>query len=151
MAKYVKTKNGKTIVLRNPAEKGARYAKQLKAGKVEETGKTLTPTDRSYRVGYLRARSDNANAYKSKHPRKYPKKKLTSSNSRITYSRDELYTGTSKRGTKVYDGVYACVGTNEYQRVENQSAGTNIIRKNGKAYKVQGKGDISTSIDWFFK
>ncbi len=74
MAKYFKTKNGKTIVLRNPAEKGTRYSKQLKAGKVEETGKKLTPTDRSYRIGYLQARSDNAKAYKSKHPRKYPKK-----------------------------------------------------------------------------
>lgn len=75
MAKYVKTKSGKTIVLRNPAEKGARYAKQLKAGKVEETGKNLGCCDRSFRIGYLTARSDNAKAYKSKHPRKYPKKK----------------------------------------------------------------------------
>ena len=76
MAKYVITKSGKTFVLRNPAEKGARYAKQLKAGKVEETGKDLSSCERSFRIGYLTARSDNAKAYKSKHPCEYPKKEI---------------------------------------------------------------------------
>lgn len=66
MASVVRTKKGNKIVLRNPSEKGKRYARQLKSGKVQETGKTLSNTDRAFRIGYLTARSDNAKAYKSK-------------------------------------------------------------------------------------
>ena len=69
-----KTKNG--IVLRNPSEKAKRYARQLKNGKVTETGKKLTKSDKAFRIGYLTARKDDANAFKSKHPRKYPKKRV---------------------------------------------------------------------------
>lgn len=56
-----KTKKG--IILRNPAEKGRRFAKQLKNNKVTETNKKLTKNERSYRIGYLNARRDNAKAY----------------------------------------------------------------------------------------
>lgn len=56
-----KTKTG--IILRNPAEKGKRYARQLKTNRVAETGKTLTKEDRSFRAGYLTARKDSAKAY----------------------------------------------------------------------------------------
>lgn len=56
-----KTKTG--IILRNPAEKGKRYARQLKSNRVTETGKTLTKEDRAFRSGYLTARSDSAKAY----------------------------------------------------------------------------------------
>lgn len=55
-----KTKNG--IILRNPAEKAKRYARQLKNNKVTETNKTLSKEDRAYRGGYLDARKDNAMA-----------------------------------------------------------------------------------------
>jgi hypothetical protein len=65
MAKIYKSKNGKKIVLRNPAEKSKRFARQLKSGKVAETGKDLTDTDKAFRRGYLTSRSDNANAYNS--------------------------------------------------------------------------------------
>lgn len=75
MSRIYKTKKGNSIVLLNPAEKGKRYARQLKCGYVQETGVLLTPTGKSFRIGYLTARSDNANAYKSIHPRKYPRKK----------------------------------------------------------------------------
>lgn len=67
MARTYTTKKGHKVVLRNPAEKGKRFARQLKNGLVQETGKKLTPTDRAYRIGYLSARSDNAKAYKSRH------------------------------------------------------------------------------------
>ena len=66
MAKIINTKKGGKVVLRNPSEKGKRYARQLKSGKVQETGKKLSNTDKAFRIGYLTARSDNAKAYKSK-------------------------------------------------------------------------------------
>jgi hypothetical protein len=66
MATVIKTKTGKKVVLYNPAEKGKRYARQLRNGKVAETGKKLTNTDKAYRAGYLSARSDNAKAYCAK-------------------------------------------------------------------------------------
>lgn len=75
MAKTITTKNGKKITLRNPAEKGKRYASQLKSGIVQETGKKLKNTDRAFRFGYLKARSDNAKAYKSNLNKKTPTKR----------------------------------------------------------------------------
>lgn len=63
MATIVKSKKGNKIVLLNPAEKGRRFARQLKKGRVEETGKVLSPQDKAYRAGYLDARTDNAIAY----------------------------------------------------------------------------------------
>lgn len=70
------------IVLRNPAEKGKRYAQQLKEKKVAETGKSLTSEDKAFRKGYLTARSDSAKAYCHKHKIKskakpYKKKKTS--------------------------------------------------------------------------
>lgn len=66
MAKVVTSKKtGKKFVFRTPAEKGKRYARQLKAGKVSETGKKLNKTDKAFRAGYLTARNDNAKCFKS--------------------------------------------------------------------------------------
>ncbi len=79
MSRIFQTKKGNTIVLLNPAEKGKRYARQLKSGMVQETGVVLTPCDKSFRIGYLTSRSDNAKAYKSLHPRMYPRKKKKNS------------------------------------------------------------------------
>ena len=56
------TRNRK--VLLNPAEKGRRYATQLKVGVVVETGEKLTKRQKAWRAGYLSARSDNAKAFK---------------------------------------------------------------------------------------
>lgn len=65
MAKVIRHKSGKKVVLLNPAEKGKRYARQLKSGFVSETGEKLTKVDRAFRRGYLTARSDNAKAFKN--------------------------------------------------------------------------------------
>lgn len=51
------------IILRNPAEKTKRYARQMSSGVVRETGKELTSSDFAYRAGYLDARKDSAKAY----------------------------------------------------------------------------------------
>ncbi len=63
-----KTANG--IILRNPAEKAKRFARQLKNGRVTETNEELDCCGRAYRAGYLQARQDSANAYNSKFKRK---------------------------------------------------------------------------------
>ena len=65
MAKVFTSKKGNKVVLRTPSEKGKRYARQLKANRIQETGKELSDTDRAFRIGYLTSRSDNAKAYKS--------------------------------------------------------------------------------------
>ena len=74
MAHVVRGRSSKggnySIVLRNPAEKGKRFARQLRAGCVTETGEVLSPTDKAWRAGYLSARSDNAKAFSAKHGRK---------------------------------------------------------------------------------
>ena len=64
-----KTENG--IILRNPAEKAKRYARQMKRGIVTETGKKLSKTDIAYRAGYLDSRQDSANAYNLKRKNYY--------------------------------------------------------------------------------
>ena len=56
-----KTETG--IILRNPAEKAKRFARQMKSGVVSETGQELDCCDIAYRAGYLRARQDSAKAY----------------------------------------------------------------------------------------
>lgn len=76
MAVKVVNRNGKTVTLLNPAEKGRKYAAEMRAGihatndrKVKRDGngkaKRLTAKERAYRAGYLDARKDSAKAYKS--------------------------------------------------------------------------------------
>ena len=65
VAHIVRTKNGNKIVLRNPAEKGKRYARQMKSGFIQETGEKLNDKGYAYRAGYLDSRRDSAKAYKS--------------------------------------------------------------------------------------
>ena len=50
----------------NPAEKSKRYARQMKAGEIKETGKKLSNTDMAWRAGYLAARSDSAKCHNAK-------------------------------------------------------------------------------------
>lgn len=66
MAWFGKTKTGKKIVLLNPAEKGKRFARQMKNGCVSETGEKITKDGMAFRAGYLTARNDNAKAYKGR-------------------------------------------------------------------------------------
>lgn len=72
-----KTETG--IILRNPAEKAKRYARQMKTGVVRETGEKITKDGMAYRAGYLAARNDSAKAFNHnmgiKKPNKKPRKK----------------------------------------------------------------------------
>ena len=70
MAHVVNTKNGKKIILRNPAEKGKRFARQMSSGIVAETGEVIDALGKAYRAGYLDSRSDNAKAYNHNHGKK---------------------------------------------------------------------------------
>lgn len=63
---YAKNRKGKWIMLLNPAQRGRKYAKDLSLGRDSVTGKPLRDTQKAHRSGYLKARSDNAKAYKSR-------------------------------------------------------------------------------------
>ena len=76
MAVKVTSRSGKTVTLLDPAEKGAKYAKELKQGykrtnagqfKTDASGKglKLDKAARAYRAGYLDAQKDSANAWKA--------------------------------------------------------------------------------------
>ena len=88
----VKRRNGKTVTLLNPAEKGNKYALELKCNvhctnegdvKLDKYGhvRTLSRQSRAYRAGYLSSRKDSAGAYKSAEAKKIEakaaKKKVT--------------------------------------------------------------------------
>ena len=73
--------NKSKIILLNPAEKGEKFAKELRndkkftnsgAVKKDKNGKVikLNKKERAYRGGYLDGRKDNAKAYKSKRSKK---------------------------------------------------------------------------------
>lgn len=75
------SKKGKEVVLLNPSEKGAKYAKELKQGvkrtnaggfKLDENKKSikLTDVERAYRGGYLAAQKDSAKCYNAKKKKK---------------------------------------------------------------------------------
>ena len=74
--RYYDKKRGKYITLLNPAEKGKKYATELKHNKhITNDGvikknkkgqaKKLSDTQKAYRSGYLTARKDNAKCYKA--------------------------------------------------------------------------------------
>lgn len=84
MAVKVKTKTGKQVTLLNPAEKGRKYAAELKTNmhltnegtvKLDVNGEPLqlTPAQRAHRSGYLSARQDSADCYNAQHGK--PKRK----------------------------------------------------------------------------
>lgn len=75
MAVKVRGRNGKEVTLLNPAEKAAKFARELKVGfartndglpKLDKNHSQtrLTAEQRAYRSGYLAARKDSAAAYK---------------------------------------------------------------------------------------
>ena len=81
MAVKWKTQKGNVITLLNPAEKGKKYAKELREGKKytndgvlkkDENGNSiqLTKEDRQYRVGYLNSRKDGAGVYDAQKKKK---------------------------------------------------------------------------------
>lgn len=62
MATLIKTKNGKKVVLLNPAERGKRYSRELSNGrKVDDT--PLTDTEAAFRMGVLNERKTQAKIY----------------------------------------------------------------------------------------
>jgi hypothetical protein len=65
MATMIETKNGKKIMLLNPAEKGKRYAWELQY-KQKHTGEPLNAAQAGFRMGYLSSRTDGAKVYCAK-------------------------------------------------------------------------------------
>lgn len=81
MATKIKRKNGKEVTLLNPSEKGSKFASELKRGfKLTNSGSfkldndkkgiRLNDKERAYRSGYLDARKDSANCWKSQKKKK---------------------------------------------------------------------------------
>lgn len=81
---HTTSKSGKPVTLLTPAEKGKKYAEELRTGKKRtndgklktDNGKPveLTEEERRYRIGYLNSRKDDANAWKSKERKKKEEK-----------------------------------------------------------------------------
>lgn len=74
MATLIKTKNGKKVVLLNPAERGKRYSRELSNGKKVD-GTPLTDTEAAFRMGVLNERKTQAKIYNKKHGLKGKSKK----------------------------------------------------------------------------
>lgn len=66
----------------------------------------------------------------------------------FVYTGDEIRQGRTRYGTPVYDGTFACIDKNKYIRVKECCDGTNLVRSNGRTYKVKGRNHISSSIDY---
>jgi len=76
---------GKIITLLNPAEKGKKYASELKNKKRftndgEVKADSLTNSQAAYRIGYLQARKDNAKAFNSNKNKKEKKAQTKQNN-----------------------------------------------------------------------
>ena len=82
----VNRRTGNVVTLLNPAQKGRKYAVELKHGKAltntmvrkkTKNGKQklLTGKQKAYRAGYLDARKDNAKCFKAKKKRQYQRRK----------------------------------------------------------------------------
>lgn len=74
MATLIKTKNGKQVVLLNPAERGKSYARELRNG-CKKDGTPLTDYERGLRAGVLNERSVQAKIYNKQHGLKSKAKK----------------------------------------------------------------------------
>ena len=62
MATLINTKNGKKIVLLNPAERGKRYSRELSNGRKVD-GTPMTDTEAAFRMGVLNERKTQAKIY----------------------------------------------------------------------------------------
>lgn len=65
MATLINTKNGKKIVLLNPAERGKRYSRELSNGRKVD-GTPLSATEAAFRMGVLNERKTQAKIYNKK-------------------------------------------------------------------------------------
>ena len=87
--KKIRKKDGRTVTLLNPAQKGKKFSLELKEGylisnsgryRVDEDGPLpLSDAQRAYRAGYLDSRSDNAKAFKHKMKKKAANRRSKSS------------------------------------------------------------------------
>ena len=66
--------NGTRVRLFNPDQRGRKYASELKSGHDFFTKKPLKNTQKSFRSGYLKSRSDSAKAWKAKKAKRAAKK-----------------------------------------------------------------------------
>ena len=66
MATIINTKNGKKVVLLNPAERSKRYARELSNGRKQD-GTPLTETEAAFRMGVLNERKTQAKIFNRKH------------------------------------------------------------------------------------
>lgn len=80
MATLIETKNGKKVVLLNPAERGKRYSRELANG-VKHDGTPLTDTEAAFRMGVLNERKTQAKIYNKKHGLNGKSKKNKKANS----------------------------------------------------------------------
>lgn len=60
--KYI-NRDGLERRLLNPAQKGRKYAVELRSGNEFYSGTPLTKPKKAYRSGYLRSRQDSANCF----------------------------------------------------------------------------------------
>lgn len=74
MATLIETKNGKKVVLLNPAERSKRYSRELANG-VKHDGTPLTETEAAFRMGVLNERKTQARIYNKKKGLKSKSKK----------------------------------------------------------------------------
>lgn len=95
-------KNGKDVILLNPAEKGKKYAKELKdnihltndfAIKKDEHGNSieLNKPSRAYRAGYLASRKDSARAYKSLEAKKIEAKAAKETKKKVSKATTKVH------------------------------------------------------------
>ena len=66
MATIINTKNGKKVVLLNPAERSKRYARELSNGRKQD-GTPLTETEAAFRMGVLNERKTQAKIFNREH------------------------------------------------------------------------------------
>lgn len=66
MATIINTKNGKKVVLLNPAERSKRYARELSNGRKQD-GTPLTEAEAAFRMGVLNERKTQAKIFNRKH------------------------------------------------------------------------------------
>lgn len=66
LATIINTKNGKKVVLLNPAERSKRYARELSNGRKQD-GTPLTKTEAAFRMGVLNERKTQAKIFNREH------------------------------------------------------------------------------------
>lgn len=74
MATLIETKNGKKVVLLNPAERSKRYSRELANGRKND-GTPLTETEAAFRMGVLNERKTQAKIYNKQNGLKSKSKK----------------------------------------------------------------------------